>query len=146
MAFHRNLSNSKSLQVFRTLLSILAVLHNAGFLWVFTRPPTSKSSRPLNNYLVTVPSTNHNWYNFRLYVPKFFFQFPRKVEVLFLLFILFQFYSVVSRVSEVDDFAISLFFGGRGDWSGLLAKYLRYNWRCFRAFVAFPLKLLGRIR
>ena len=42
-------------QVSRTLLSILAVLNNAVVWMVSTRPPTSKSSSPLNNPLVTVP-------------------------------------------------------------------------------------------
>ena len=42
-------------QVSRTLLSILAVFNNAVVWMVFTRPPTSKSSRPNNNPLVTVP-------------------------------------------------------------------------------------------
>ena len=55
MVFHRGLSNSKSPQVSRTLLSILAVLSNAVIWIVYTRPPTSKSSRPFNNPLVIVP-------------------------------------------------------------------------------------------
>ena len=42
-------------QASRTLLSILAVFNNAVVWMVFTRPPTSKSSRPFNNPLVTVP-------------------------------------------------------------------------------------------
>ena len=42
-------------QVFRTLLSILAVLNHAVVLMVSTRPPTSKSPSPLNNPLITVP-------------------------------------------------------------------------------------------
>ena len=41
-------------QVSRTLLSILAVLNNAVVWIVSSRPPTSTSSRPFNNYLVTV--------------------------------------------------------------------------------------------
>ena len=45
----------KSLQVSRTLLSIIAVFNNAAVWMVSTRPPTSKSSRPFNNPLVTVP-------------------------------------------------------------------------------------------
>ena len=44
-----------SLQVSRTLLSILAVFNNAVVWMVSTRPPTSKASRPFNNPLVTVP-------------------------------------------------------------------------------------------
>ena len=56
MVFHRSLSDSKSPQVSRTLLSILAVLNNAVVLIVSTRPPTSKSSSPFSNPLVTVPN------------------------------------------------------------------------------------------
>ena len=55
MVFHWSLSDSKSPQVSRTLLSILAVLNNAVVWMVSTHPPTSKSSRPFNNPLVTVP-------------------------------------------------------------------------------------------
>ena len=55
MVFHWSLSDSKSPQVSRTLLDILAVLSNAIVWIVSTRPPTSKSSRPFNNPLVIVP-------------------------------------------------------------------------------------------
>ena len=55
MVFHWRLSDCKSPQVSRTLLSILAVFNNAVFWMVSTRPPTSKSSRPFNNPLVLVP-------------------------------------------------------------------------------------------
>ena len=55
MVFHWSLSDSKSPQVSRTLLSILAVLNNAVVWIVSTRPPTSKSSSPFSNPLVTVP-------------------------------------------------------------------------------------------
>ena len=54
MVFHWSLSDSKSLQVFRTLLSILAVLNNVVVWMVSTRPPTSKSSSPFSNPLVAV--------------------------------------------------------------------------------------------
>ena len=56
MVFHWSLSDSKSPQVSRTRLSILAVLSIAVVWIVSTRPPTSKSSRPFNNPLVTVPN------------------------------------------------------------------------------------------
>ena len=56
MVFHRNLSNSKSPQVSRTLLSILAVLNNAVVWMVSTCPPASKSSSPFNNPFVTLPN------------------------------------------------------------------------------------------
>ena len=55
MVFHWSLSDTRSPQVSRYLLSILAVFNNAVVWMVSTRPPTSKSSRPLNNPLVTVP-------------------------------------------------------------------------------------------
>ena len=55
MVFHWSLSGSKSPQVSRTRLRILAVLSNAVIWIVSTHPPTSKSSRPFNNPLVTVP-------------------------------------------------------------------------------------------
>ena len=50
------MSDSKSPQVSRTRLSILAVLSNAVVWIVSTCPVTSKSSRPFNNPLVTVPN------------------------------------------------------------------------------------------
>ena len=57
MVFHWSLSDSKSPQVSRTRLRILAVLSNAVVWIVSTHPPTSKSSRPYNNPLVIVPNT-----------------------------------------------------------------------------------------
>ena len=54
--FTRSLSNSKSTQLSRTCLRILAVLSNVVIWIVSTRPPTSKSSRPFNNPLVIVPN------------------------------------------------------------------------------------------
>ena len=56
MVFHWSLSDRKSPQVSRTLLSILAVLNNAVVWMVSTRPPTSKSSSPFSNPVVTVPN------------------------------------------------------------------------------------------
>ena len=56
MVFHGSLSDSKSPQVSRTLLSILAVLSNVVVWVVSTRPLISKFSSPFNNPLVTVPS------------------------------------------------------------------------------------------
>ena len=55
MVFHWSLYVSKSPQVSRTRLSILAVLSNAVIWIASTRPPTSKSSRSFNNPLVIVP-------------------------------------------------------------------------------------------
>ena len=55
MVFHWSLSDSKSPQVSRTLLSIPTILNNAVVWMVSTRPSTSKSSSPFCNPLVTVP-------------------------------------------------------------------------------------------
>ena len=55
MVFHWILIDSKSPQVSRTLLSILAVLNNVVVWIVSTLPPTSKSFSPFSNPLVTVP-------------------------------------------------------------------------------------------
>ena len=56
MVFRWSLCDSKFPQVSRTLLSILAVLNSAVVWVVSTRPPTSKSSSPFSNPLVTVPN------------------------------------------------------------------------------------------
>ena len=56
MVFHWSLSDSKSLQVSRTLLRILADLNNARVWMVSTRPLIYKSSSPFTNPLVTLPS------------------------------------------------------------------------------------------
>ena len=55
MVLNWSLSVSKSPQVSRTRLMILAVLSYVVVWIVSTRPPTSKSSRPFNNPLVIVP-------------------------------------------------------------------------------------------
>ena len=53
---HWSLRDSKSPQVFRTLLSILANLNNAVVWMISTRPLISKSSSFCTNPLVNVPS------------------------------------------------------------------------------------------
>ena len=102
MVFHRSLSDIKSPQV--------SVLNNVVVWIVSTRPPTSKSSSPFNNPLVTVlkaPITI-DIIVIRMF-HSFFFNSPSKVEVLILLFTFFQFYSVVNWDSKVDNLAIFLF-------------------------------------
>ena len=56
MVFHWSLSDSKSPQVSRTRLRILAVLSNAVVWIVSVHPSISKSSRPFNNPLFIVPN------------------------------------------------------------------------------------------
>ena len=101
MVFHSSLSDSKSLQVSRTLLSILAVFNNAVVRMVSTRPPTSKSSRPFNNTLVTAPEAPISIGIIVTFMFHSFFQFSSKVEVLISLFTFFQFYYVVYRDSII---------------------------------------------
>ena len=55
MVFHWSLSESKSLQVSKNLLTIVAVLNNSVVWMVSIRPPTTKSSSLFNSPLVTVP-------------------------------------------------------------------------------------------
>ena len=57
MLLHWSLRDSKSPQVSRTLLSILANLNNMVIWMVSIWPLISKSSSPFTKHLVTVPST-----------------------------------------------------------------------------------------
>ena len=109
MVFHWSLSDTKSLQVSRTFLCILAVLNNAVVWMVFTRPPNSKSSMPFNNPLVAVRKALITIGLIVTFMFHTFFQFSSKVQVLIRLFPSFQFYSVASQDSEVHNFAYSLF-------------------------------------
>ena len=110
MVFHWSLSDSKSPQVSRTLLSVLAVVNRALVWMVYTLSPAFKSSSPFNNPLDAVPKAPITIGKIFTVMFHSFFQFPSKVEILILLFTLFQIYSVVSQVSKVDNFASSLFF------------------------------------
>ena len=121
MVFNWSLSDSKSPQVSRTLLSILAVINNDVVWTVSARPPTPKSSSPFCNPLVTVPKAPITIGIIVTFMFHSFFQFPSKVEVLILLFTFFQFYSVFSRNSKVDNFANSLYLLLIIIKSGLLA-------------------------
>ena len=56
MVFHWSLSDSKSPQVSRTLLSILADLNNTVVWMISDRPPNSYSTSFLSKLLGTVPS------------------------------------------------------------------------------------------
>ena len=110
MVFHWSLSDSKSPQVSRTRLSILAVLSNAVVWIVSTRPLTFKSSRPFNNPLVTVPNAPITIGTIVTFMFHSFFQFSSKVYLLILLFTVLQIYSVVCRDRKVNNFADSLSF------------------------------------
>ena len=109
MVFHWSLSDSKSPHVSRTLLRILVVLNNVVVWTVSTHPPTSKSSSPFSNPLVTVPNAPITIAITVTFMFHSVFQFHSKVKVFILLFTFFQFYSVVSRDTKVDNFPSSLF-------------------------------------
>ena len=106
IVFYWSLSDDKSPQIFRTLLSILTGLNYAVVWTVSTRPVISKSSSPSTNPFVTVPRALITigiivTFNFHS-----FFQFPSKVS----LFAFFQLYSVVRWDSKVHNSASSFFF------------------------------------
>ena len=101
MVFHWSLSDSKSPQVSRTRLRILAVL--SAVVWIVSTPrPSSKSSRPFNNPLVTVPNAPitfgtivtfmfHSFFSSLArsrYLSFFSLSFPEKSTILQILFFL----------------------------------------------------------
>ena len=107
MSFHWSLRDSKSPQASRTLLSILAVLNNVVVWMVSTRPPSSKSSSPFSNPLVSVPNAPitigiivtfifHSFFN-SLARPRYLSFFSHS-------------FSFILWYSKVDNFASSLFF------------------------------------
>ena len=117
MVFHSSLSESKSSQVSRTLLSILSVLINTVVWRVSTRLPTSNSSSRFYNLLLTAPKAPITIGIIVTCMFLNFFQYSSKVEVLILLFTFFQFYTVVSRYSKVDNFAIVVLKTHLGRWT-----------------------------
>ena len=110
MVFHWSLSDSKSSQVSRTRLRILALLSYAVVWIVSTRPPTSKSSRHFNNPLDIVPNAPITIGTIVTFMFHNFFQSSSKVEVLIPLFTFLQIYSVVRRDSKVYNFADYVLF------------------------------------
>ena len=110
MVFHGSLSDTRTPQVSKNFLCILAVLNNAGIQIVSTCLPTSKSSSPFNNSFVTIPKAPITIGMILTRMFYSFFQFPSMFDLLFLLFTFFQFYSVVSRDIKGDNLANSHFF------------------------------------
>ena len=109
MVFHWSLSDSKSPQVSRTRLRILAVLSNAVVWIVSTRPPTSMSSSPFNNPLVSVPKAPITIGTIVTFMFHSFFNSLARSRYFFFFFTFLQIYSVVRWDSKVDNFADSLF-------------------------------------
>ena len=107
MVFHWSLSDSKSPQVSKTLLSILAFLNNAVVWMISTRPPTSNSSRPFNNPLVTVPKAPITISTIVTLMFHSFFNSQATSRNLF--FFSHSFMFILWSAGTVDSFANSLF-------------------------------------
>ena len=70
MDFHWSLSDNKSLQFSRILLSISADLNSVEIWMVSTRPVISKSSSAFNNpSWYCNKNTNYNWYKRHFHIP-----------------------------------------------------------------------------
>ena len=82
IAFHWSLSEGKSPQVSRTLLSILADRSNAVVWTLSTLPVISKFCSHCTNSFGTVPKTSITIDIIITFMFHSFFQFPSKVEVL----------------------------------------------------------------
>ena len=109
MGFHWSLNNSKSPQVSRTRLSILAVLSNDVVWIVSTRPLTSKSSRPFNNPLLTVPNAPITIGTIVTFMFHSFFNSLTRSRYLSFFSLSFRFI-LWSADSKVNNFADSLSF------------------------------------
>ena len=109
MVFHWNLSDSKSPQVSRILLSILAVLNNAVVWIVSTRPPTSKSTRPFNNPLVIVPKAPITIGTIVTFMFHSFFNSLARSRYLSFFSDSFSFILWSAETAQVDNFADILF-------------------------------------
>ena len=97
MVSHWILIDRKSPQVSRTLLSILVVLTNAVLWMIFTRLPTSNSSSPFSNPLVTVPNAPITIGIIVTCMFHCFFNSLARSRYLSFFSHFFQFYCVVSR-------------------------------------------------
>ena len=109
MVFRCSFSNSKSLQIYRTLLRILADSNNAVF-WQSSRVLLFKFSGPGTNPLVILPREPITIGIVVTFMLHFFFQFPIRVKVRIPLFAFFQFYNVVHWDSKVRKYVNSPFF------------------------------------
>ena len=90
LVFHGSLSNSKFLQVSRTLINILAALNNVAVWMVSTHPLIPSPPVPLTILCDCTKTTNHDWYNCHFHFP-WGFQFSSKVPIIILLFPFFSF-------------------------------------------------------
>ena len=146
MVFHRSLSDSKSPQVSRTLLSILAILNNAVIWMVSTRPPTSKPSSPFSNPLVTVPNA---LIIMGIIVTRMFHSFFNLLLLLLLFPFYFHFLTILHRIftqdlarGKVCIYAFSCLFWVIIFWNILLSKgneqFRKVQFFCISYRLALP--------
>ena len=124
MAFHWSLSDSKSPQVSRTRLRILAVLSNAVVWIVSTRPPTSKYSRPFNNPLVIMPNAPITVGTIVTFMFHSFFNSLARSRYLYFFSLSFRFIWFVPRQQSLQFCRFSFFcwlLWGLVFWPGLLS-------------------------
>ena len=139
MVFHRSLSDSKSPQVSRTRLRILAVLSNAVVWIVSTRPPTSKSSRPFNNPLVIVPKTPITIGTIVTFIFHSFFNLTLLLLLLLLLFYSFEsFYTNVSWWFLTGIQVTASFLKSPGLFLIFWPIIIIMFFECFIFFLLFP--------
>ena len=110
MVFHWNLSDSKSPEVSRTRLRILAVLSNAVIWIVSTRSLTSKSSRPFNNPLIIVPKAPITIGKIVTFMFPMFFKFLARSRYLSFFTHSFRFIFWSSGTAKSKMFHIVFFF------------------------------------
>ena len=109
MVFHQSLGDSKSPQVSRNLLCVLAGLNKSAIWIVSTRPLISKFSSLFINPLVIEPRTAITiCITFTLIFHSFFSSQARSTYIFLFAFV--QFHSLVSGNSKVHNPACFLFF------------------------------------
>ena len=112
MDFYWSLSDNKSSQVSRTLLSILADLNNAVAWMVSARPLISKSFSPCTNHLMTVPSPSITIGIGDTFMCHRFFSSPGRSRYLSLFSLSFSFtlWSAWTTQSTIRQILSSFFF------------------------------------
>ena len=139
MVFHWSLSDSKSPQVFRTLLRILADLNNAVVWMVSIHPVISKSSSPFNNPLVTVLRVQIKIGIIVTFMFHIFFNSRARSGYLFLFsysfsFILWSAGSTETTILQVPSFLLIIIRSGDLAvirWSVYMSKSQRSLWISF---------------
>ena len=111
MVFHWSLSDSKSPQVSRTLLNILAILNNVVVWMVSTHLLTSKSSSLFSNPLVIVPNA------------------PITIDIIVTCMFHSFFFNSLARLRYLSFFSHSVLFCGQpGQQSRQFCKFYSFCW------------------